>query len=86
MLILSGWIDRLLAREGLSAEQLARDLKSFEIKVFNFCVCDSQMALSLLNFFPAMNGRVVDITQFGFGFAFDAFSPVSEVHLRVCRA
>ncbi|XP_039129294.1 nuclear pore complex protein NUP93A-like isoform X1 [Dioscorea cayenensis subsp. rotundata] len=30
---------RLLAREGLSAEQLARDLKSFEIKVvFFFCV------------------------------------------------
>ena len=33
---------RLLAREGLNAEQLARDLKSFELKVtrpvhFTFC-------------------------------------------------
>lgn len=27
-------MDRLLAREGLSAEQLARDLKTFELKVF----------------------------------------------------
>lgn len=25
--------DRLLAREGINAEQLARDLKSFELKV-----------------------------------------------------
>lgn len=26
-------MDRLLAREGINAEQLARDLKSFELKV-----------------------------------------------------
>lgn len=31
--ILFCWIYRLLAREGINAEQLARDLKSFELKV-----------------------------------------------------
>ncbi|KAJ4834884.1 Nuclear pore complex protein nup93a [Turnera subulata] len=30
---------RLLAREGINAEQLARDLKSFELKVKHDCFC-----------------------------------------------